>query len=143
MVKPSMPGNIKSRIKKIILISMNFIILLYFASNWSPIKTNEWSYDINTPSVYSLLSENCNKNPSSSIGLSWIYVPALNYQIIKDGMKCNTLAVRHESITSPDLYYLTSTDIENGTPSTINYSPIKRFSDGAELWSKNLITEIK
>ena len=128
--------DIKPRIKKIVLVTINFIILLYFASNWSPIKTNEWSYDINTPSVYSLLSEKCEKNPSTSIGVSWIYVPALNYQIIKDGMKCNTLAVRHEIITSPDLYYLTSVDISHGSPQLNNYVLMKKFSDGAELWKK-------
>ena len=135
--------NIKARIKKIILISMNFIILLYFASNWSPIKTNEWSYDINTPSVYTSLSENCEKNPSTSIGVSWIYVPALNYQIIKDGMKCKTLAVRHEVITSPDFLYLTSADIEHKSPSLINYALIKKFTDGAELWARKQAVEIK
>jgi len=122
--------------KKIFLVCFNSIIVVHFIINWSATKTAEWAYDVNTPEVYALIYKNCINKPQTTIGTNWIYVPALNYEIIKNSKKCENLSTRYEAIHSADYYYITKDDISHIQASIKNYKLIKTFNDGALLYKK-------
>lgn len=130
-------SNIKENRKIYTLTTFGCVVIFYFFYNWSLTKTIEWAYDVNTPKVYSEMSKDCKINKSPTIGTNWLYVPAMNYQIVKDNFNCSNLAVRHESIVRPDYFYFTGDELEANINLLKNYYLIRKFSDTSSLWKKH------
>ena len=128
----------ESSLKKIkivfILLILNLFFVFYFLINWQPIKTNEWAYDINSPSVYQIIKSTCSTNSEVTVGVNWIFVPSINYQIIEDSFICKNLAVRYEAISRPNYLFLRAEDLQSIENLKNDYTRVEIFLDGSSLW---------
>lgn len=139
MIGTLLNQGVSKRIAQWSIITILIVFTLHFGRIWTPVTTLEWQYDANSPEVQKQLGISCSNNNGKSVtaGVSWIYVPSINYYKVKWKHECVDFVTRYEVTTDPDFLYLTSEDVAPAGARLKNYTTQIEFGDGARLYVRN------
>ena len=123
--------------RKLLLVALFSISLVFFVKNYSFTKTLEWEYDINSPDVFNAINSYCNKSrkvQNVSVGSSWVYVPSVNYYKVKNSDSCLEFSQRYEVLPNADFYFLSADDRIAMTARSDRYELINVYPDNSALF---------